>query len=751
MFDAHFAKRYVAQRAQRSRDPALIEATRRSMGAEEYDHAVGPPADAGAAEKGVRIQFDERILADVLGKGTPEETARLLQELGARLAAARTDDQRSAAVAGFEALVTERYRRSRATVELSGLTAVSLKRLVARAEAASGDTLPDEVLHPGPLSRIHGYAAVGDDLLILGRMEPGDEPIALDDLVLGVRAAWKENETPLVSLDPDPENIEGDPRVRVQGVPGDSAFALTMLEADYAMKRIMAGVEPVEAPGYETLRSILDGTDRDFISRFWLYPVQPGMGDIEIAADGSSALFAGAVQVLSEEMRLLKEGLVGTGKTYGAAERAARSFTAHYEAIAGEKRAFRRLEGLFDVVLLARIWRTTGRASPLLDRLCALPHRPVKVPATYPAVRVVVRTEGGTEFVLSGGAQAKVGAGRFSWLALERGEFQGLAEGGRALVASGRLSGAIAGPPVPVPAPSGSRDEASLEFGQAVAGLLQGDLDAALAAADRLVGKAPTDAEALMLRAIVHVRRADYGRARRDAERARELDPDSPETDAAVGEVLFQCAWMEGDPAEALETLEWTLRKDPDGARAHVARGETLALLDRPDDARAAFRKALDIDPASAVACARLATLELAEGRTLDAKPWIQRARALGADLPEVRMAEASWQLVTVRPDLAEALARGVWDDKAASPTVRLQALAVLASVAASRERWTEVDERIAMMGQLAAGSPEVLVVAAEIAFTWGERKRGEAYLQQAERLAPGHPLVKKLRAARSR
>ena len=40
-----------------------------------------------------------------------------------------------------------------------------------------------------------------------------------------------------------------------------------MLEADYAMKKIMAGLEPVDVAGYRTLKQILSETTRTFMSR----------------------------------------------------------------------------------------------------------------------------------------------------------------------------------------------------------------------------------------------------------------------------------------------------------------------------------------------------------------------------------------------------------------------------------------------------------------------------------------------------
>src|SRR5205807_9194016 len=123
-------------------------------------------------------------------------------------------------------------------------------------------------------------------------------------------------------------------------------------------------------------------------------------------------------------------------------------------------------------------------------------------------------------------------------------------------------------------------------------------------------------------------------------------------------------------------------------------------------------------------ACARLAHLELAENRILAAKPWIERAQHLDPNLAEVRVARAFWDLATIRPDLAETTAREVWEKRTGDPAVRLQALVVLTAVAAGREKWDDVDHYVGKMSELSSGSPEVLVAAAEIAATWGERPR---------------------------
>jgi tetratricopeptide (TPR) repeat protein len=716
--------------------------------------AAGREEDSSETNaKGVRIHFDERILTEVLQKGTTEENAKLLDGLTQVLASARSESERTQAVAAFEDQVKRRFLELRQVCPLHDLVAVSLKSLVARAERYQGawGELPDDLRQAGALTRLHGFALAGDDILLIGRRESGAPILEIDDLIVGVQSAWKENATPLVSLDPDPANIEGDPNVRIQGVADDSAFALTMLEADYAMKKIMAGVEPVEVPGYRTLKDTLSKTDRTFMSRFWLYPVQPRVGEIRVSSDNSSVVFVGAIQVLSEEMLNLKEGLVGTGQAFLPAEEAADSFTACYDQIAARRPVFKRLQSLFDVVLVARVWHVRGLQSALLDRLCALPHRAVKIPRTYQAIRVPLRRDANGEYYLQGGVQAKIGAGRRTWLDLDDSGLSALRQSCQRISGSGEVAAPLANLTLNAIAPTARPDSSSRDFTSATTNLFRGNLPAALAAANRLLTQDRFDAEALGLRALIQLRLADYARARADARQAREIDPGDREAAAAAGQILFQCAWMQGDPEGALREMEDSIKDDLQRASGQVSRGEALVLLDRPDEAKQAYLHALELDPASAMACAHLVQLELSQGRTLAAKPWVQKARALDANLPAVRIASAQWELATVRPDLAEKIAGEVWEKPASGPTARLQALAILAAVSASREKWNDVDKYVARMDELSAGSPEVLVAASEIAMQWGERERAATYLEKAVKLSPRHPLVLKMLARLAR
>jgi tetratricopeptide (TPR) repeat protein len=711
------------------------------------DHHPPRGGEGGEAVKGVRIHFDEHILTEVLAQGTDEENSRLIDALTQRLAAAHSESARARVVTEFGNLFIQRYLALQKTCSLHDLTTISLKSLINQAEHYKNNwgKLPDDLRQPGKITRIHGFVIVGDDILLIGRREQGIPVLEIDDLIVGVQSVWKENAIPVVSLDPDPANIEGDPNVRIQGIANDSAFALTMLEADYAMKKIMAGVEPVNASGYLTLKDTLSRTSRTFMSRFWLYPVQPRVGDIRTSADNAAVIFNGVVRVLSEEMLNLKEGLVGTGQTFLPAEEAADSFTNCYEEIAAQKPMFKRLQTLFDVVLMARIWHVRGLQSPLLDRLCALPHRSVNIPRTYRAIKVVLRREGLTEYYLQGGVQAKVGAGRRNWLSLDDPNLGAIRQSCERASSAGQVSTPLAGLSLNAVVPSLRPDTSSRDYSNAVANLFRGDLESALTAVDRVLAYDGNDAEALILRALILLRSADYTQAQTVALKAREIDPSDRDTAAAAGQILFQCAWMQGNPERAIHEVEDSLKDDLQRASGQVSRGEALVLLDRLDDARQAYSKALELDPACALAYARLAQLELTQGRALAAKPWLQKAQALDANLPAVRVASAQWELVTVRPDLAEKIANEVWAKQESGPTTRLQALAILAAVSAAREKWNDVDKYVALMDELSAGSPEVLVAAADIALLWGERERASTYLAKATKLSPTHPLVLKM------
>ncbi|HKC10672.1 MAG TPA: tetratricopeptide repeat protein, partial [Vicinamibacteria bacterium] len=80
------------------------------------------------------------------------------------------------------------------------------------------------------------------------------------------------------------------------------------------------------------------------------------------------------------------------------------------------------------------------------------------------------------------------------------------------------------------------------------------------------------------------------------------------------------------DAASALQTADKAVAAFPTSALAHEARGEALLGLGRAEDAAAAFRKGLEIDPKLTVARTRLASALLAQGKKTEAVAEARKA-----------------------------------------------------------------------------------------------------------------------------
>jgi len=101
-------------------------------------------------------------------------------------------------------------------------------------------------------------------------------------------------------------------------------------------------------------------------------------------------------------------------------------------------------------------------------------------------------------------------------------------------------------------------------------------------------------------------RRGDLDGARRELEQAVLADPGLW---AAWGE-LAQILLAEGRPADALGAAERCVAGAPGDPLAHIDHGRALAALGRAGEARAAYARALDLDPADEDARRLLAAIE---------------------------------------------------------------------------------------------------------------------------------------------
>ena len=275
---------------------------------------------------------------------------------------------------------------------------VSLVRLEQKIDEClkDGKPIPDEVFFLAGLQRIDNIFVFPDDkdLVIagpaegfapdaVGRMigvDSGRPTIRLDDLVVALRTLLK-SQIVGCSIDPVPErlanlvkfikaggpatvaavearfqqmdNILGPQDVRIDGVPADSHFGLSLLEADYRMKRISLGLEN---PGVKGLKSHLAmiGAGGNTMQRWWFVPLYDA---IHRSEDGLAFQFAGQrVQLLSqEEMSDAQGNRAASATTRLSTQAFAKQFTDKYPELAEKSPVFAELQNLVDLAVFAAL------------------------------------------------------------------------------------------------------------------------------------------------------------------------------------------------------------------------------------------------------------------------------------------------------------------------------------------------------------------------------------------------------------
>lgn len=256
-----------------------------------------------------------------------------------------------------------------------------------------------ELLRLANINMIMGYLVDNNnnDLVILGKVDPALPPIDLENFVLALRSAWhnyESYENPVCSIDPDPSIVQQLQRignyvlssrtpeqaeerlkewhrickspqtVRVLGIPFHTRFAQIMVKADYDMKKIVDGSDPLAIPNLTSLVEMtLDKVRKDFspnrpvpiplsMNRFWFYPGTNRYDENE----GIVLINECPVTLLTEEAHVAAGRMFfGTGGYNPQAKAFAENFTAHYKEIAERRPIYTQLENLFRLVALAKI------------------------------------------------------------------------------------------------------------------------------------------------------------------------------------------------------------------------------------------------------------------------------------------------------------------------------------------------------------------------------------------------------------
>jgi len=304
---------------------------------------------------------------------------------------------------------------------------LSVRNLLGRvrpyAESAeTWETLPDELRYPGSIERIHGFVLDderNDIVFVASAARDARHRLDVDCLILGLRAVWRDDVVPAVSLDPTPGRPAGPQYSRVEGVPFNSTFARIMLDADYNMKRITFGDLDVAIPDFQELNRIQAAHARNVASRFWLQPVPLGPGDLHVSPTYRTILFESNVRCLTESQT---ETGRWSGKPDTEDEQIAKLFTEVYGKLEESPQVepfgiYLRMHGLVDVVTAAKVFRDLHVDYDALREFVKLPTRTLSgaeaTPRYYQGLEVNIG-DPDHPYVISGGALLQSRLGRRS-------------------------------------------------------------------------------------------------------------------------------------------------------------------------------------------------------------------------------------------------------------------------------------------------------------------------------------------------
>ncbi|MFN2533324.1 MAG: tetratricopeptide repeat protein [Pyrinomonadaceae bacterium] len=726
----------------------------RSMLAVQRAAVLVQQAMASRFPKGVKIQYNELLLGEMLrrAKGAPSL---------ASIAGDLEDSKSSAAQAKITKFIddlTSAYRSTLPRQSPSELVTVSLRQLVTEADhfRDKWSTLPERLSKPGLIGRIIGYRIdPANDIYLIGVPSAPASALSIDEIVNGITASYINNDSPFCSLDPDPSNIGGVQSVRVGGVPVNSQFARTMLDADYLMKKINAGVVKADVAGYKSIDTILlEQSDRydhvDVMSRFWFYPLPLHPGSIELSSDGQSVFFANGMQVLSEQMVRARDGLVGIGTSDAIANQLADGFTRALPELETKFADISRLHGLFDVVLMGKIWRQMDVRSQWIDRLVGLPAVTL-AEKTYDGVNARVYTGSTSQFDLyvTGGVRLRTSAGSRAMLVvddLSQKINDASSQPNSSLTTRVDFKGSI---------PSSAGAMRSNIDGAAITGMIaRGQFDRATVEIQKLLVNDPYEPEVWCLKAENDLQRTRFVSAIDNAERALELAPEDPENQVRASIDLFTAHFMLGENQEALDAVKNAARSVPDSLQLRLFNADALAATGKFEEARKEFRLIQRGFPSSSEAYLRFGLFEISEGNILTGKrDFIDRALKLSKTDPDTAAAESALSLAEVGIAIfedpeshlrnAESLANKVLADKASGPLSRLRALTAKSIVALAMDNISEADAIADEVLRITPANPTILLTIAEWAHNSKRPETALQYLARAEKIAPNMPLVK--------
>jgi tetratricopeptide (TPR) repeat protein len=206
--------------------------------------------------------------------------------------------------------------------------------------------------------------------------------------------------------------------------------------------------------------------------------------------------------------------------------------------------------------------------------------------------------------------------------------------------------------------------------------------------ADKVLAKAPTRADAIVLRASALAGLSHIDTAVSELKEALQVDPK-----AALYTNLGVVQLAGGNRAEAEAAFKSAVGADPRSLEARLAQANFYWSTGRPADAETALKAALSIDPKHVGAARALALLYMATKRATEAEPLLtQVATATGRASDRLDLAD--YYLVLGRTD---------------------DALTQLNAIAADQRMWSAARARRALIEQARGKHDEALVTIGEV------------------------------------
>lgn len=149
--------------------------------------------------------------------------------------------------------------------------------------------------------------------------------------------------------------ILGLQNITVWGVPADSHFGCTLVEADWRMKRLSLGLENPGVRGFRSQLAML-GRGGNSTQRFWFIPLYDAFQQNE---DGTAFHFAGQrAQLMSQEEYVSETGKRSDAPTTRVStQQFAKLFTEKFPELADEMPIFAELQNALDLSILAALFK----------------------------------------------------------------------------------------------------------------------------------------------------------------------------------------------------------------------------------------------------------------------------------------------------------------------------------------------------------------------------------------------------------